>query len=324
MKLFYKALSTILVVLISSSVCITCFASDDVVSENLDVQEDNIEISDGFSNNYYCNKMVYTMETINEYEEIHNRQIESIDEELKRGGTLYKAVNYEYYISEKYDEFGNILDSHILTNQEIIEQKTNDILNNQKNNNVINAKSSTGLLGSDFEEKGKLQIGIVVIKNAYGKYHIISNAEWDTNSKIGGKNYPDAAGDDFFAVTWGGNGELKGTVTSAVGYYQSQNKMKISKAKSDSYKGYCWQFLEKNGGIGSCMKGIYTELDLNKTYTKKRNKKTNVKCTYIHTYSKVNGTISFTGGSNGAAFGVTLNKTDSQWRIQCDVPNLNY
>lgn len=312
-SLLLFVLSVIIMLNVMGAPAVYALDTDELTSKTENTGQ-QVDVKD-----YYCKKTIYNASNINEYEKIHINQRKSIDEEILNGGEIFSACNYEYYVSDVYNKNGDIIDSYVLSDAEVLE------LNSGKLNTLAETTAtSNGLLGNDFEDTGKLYIGIVVIKYSDGSYHVISNAEWKTDSKIGGKNYPDAAGDDFFAVTWGGKGELQGTITKATGFYQNQKTMKISKAKSDSYKGYCWRFLEKSSGLGSCMKGIYTELNIKKANKKKLNKKTNVKCTYIHTYSKVTGSISFSGGTNGVAYGITLSKTEAQWPLECDVPGLVY
>lgn len=56
-----------------------------------------------------------------------------------------------------------------------------------------------------------------------------------------------------------------------------------------------------------------------------KGKKTNVKFTYIHTYTKVGGSISFTADTNKLlACGISLSSTEKQWQIEVDVPGLSY
>lgn len=246
---------------------------------------------------------------MNEYLFIYPSQRQTILNEIENGFSICSLTSNEYYVYEKYDSQGNIIDSHIMNADELV---------------TYNIKSMSGLIGSDSDYKGKLSIGLVVTQNANNSYHIFASARWDTNSVIGGENYPDAAGDDFFGITWGGDGELRSSNADASGFYYNGNEVSVSRANSDSYRGYCWQFLEKSSGVGSCMKTLDAELDLSKTYSANKGKETNVMCTYIHTYSKVNGTISFTAGYKSFAGGISLSATDKQWQIQCDVSGLSY
>ena len=45
---------------------------------------------------------------------------------------------------------------------------------------------------------------------------------------------------------------------------------------------------------------------------------------YIHTYSKVKGSISITPGSETVAGSFSLSNTDRQWSLVCTVTNIPY
>ena len=49
-----------------------------------------------------------------------------------------------------------------------------------------------------------------------------------------------------------------------------------------------------------------------------------LRMTYIHTYQSAVGSISFSGGSSGAAASVSLSSCDKQWQIEIDVPGIYY
>lgn len=45
---------------------------------------------------------------------------------------------------------------------------------------------------------------------------------------------------------------------------------------------------------------------------------------YIHTYSKVTGSISITPGTNSAAGSFSLSQTDDQWPLACTITDIPY
>lgn len=100
--------------------------------------------------------------------------------------------------------------------------------------------------------------------------------------------------------------------------------MSFSRATSDSYVGYVWQFNEKSGFLGKEMEQAKATILIKKTGTLE-GKETNVKMTYIHTYSKVSGSVTFSMDSTGkAAARLTLTETQDQWQIAIDIPGIKY
>ncbi len=320
MKKFLISIMTILIMFFPT---ISAYANTYIVEDKTEASEEIIDLTAN-SSNFFRETQTFNKNSISEYIKLHPSQKSKIVSAVKNGNEICSLVNYDYYISEKYDKYGNVIDSHLMTKDEVDIYK-NELKERSVPFYVSNMTTKAyGLIDSDFEEKGKLSIGLVVTKNSDNTYTAFGNAKWNTTSIVGGANYPDAAGADFFSITWGGNGELKCTKASASGSYNNGTSISISRAKSDTYKGYCWQFLEKKSGTGSCMKNLSAEVNLKKTYSKNRNKETNVICTYIHTYSKVTGSISFNAGKNNLAGGITLGTTEKQWQISCDVSGVKY
>lgn len=169
---------------------------------------------------------------------------------------------------------------------------------------------------------GKLSIFLVVYKDSSRNYYAYGTADWENGVYSGGINGP-AAGYDFLAITWGGGGELKNTDRSISGAYQyNQGNISFSRAQSDTYCGYCWQFNETKGAYFADYIDCYAKLQ--KTYSTYKGKETNIRLTYIHTYQSTVGSISFQGGSSGVAAGVSLSRCDKQWQIEIDVPGIYY
>ncbi len=84
--------------------------------------------------------------------------------------------------------------------------------------------------------------------NIYSTY---GTADWENGvySGIDGYNEP-SVGDDFFALTWGGDGEFKASEKDIYGNYQyDQVPISFSLSDSDGYAGYAWSFKEEKDGI---------------------------------------------------------------------------
>lgn len=185
--------------------------------------------------------------------------------------------------------------------------------------------TSSMKLGEDSTSRGKLTIKIQVLEGANYHYYATGTADWKTTAIWGGETYPDYQGMDFMAMTWGGNEELKMISKSVTGTYNNGHNLSFSQTLAHAYKGYAWEFREKEGGgLGSCMDIGTCEIELAKTYSTVRNKETNVQFTYIHTWSSIYGSLNFGINQDGFAAGITLTETSGQWQLQVDVPGLKY
>ncbi len=218
------------------------------------------------------------------------------------------------YVIETLDDEKNIVESRLMTPKEVTEYNTEF------------AKANTWV-GDDEEEHqgGKLDIYLVVYKDDSLNYYAYGTSDWENGIYSGGVNGP-SSGYDFVALTWGGGGELKNPSSSdrsISGEYQyNQGSISFSRAQSDTYYGYCWQFNEMKGSYFADYIDCYAMLK--KTYTAYLGKETNIRLTYVHTYQSAVGSITFEGGSSGVAASVSLSSCDKQWQIEVDVPGIYY
>lgn len=269
-------------------------------------------------NTLYCDKVTQTGNSIASI--FNNQQIFNYFESIQdtTGFQPVSATRQTVYIIETLDYSGNVVESRLMTNQEV---------------NEYNARVYAGQLtgntwvGEDSEEHqgGKLSIYLVVYKDNNKNYYAYGTADWENGIYFGGENGP-SEGYDFIALTWGGDGELKLASSSELsfsGRYQyNQGEIEASRANSDSYSGYCWQFNEKKGNYFADY--IDCSVKLTKTYSTSRGRETNILLTYIHTYEDAQGSISFDAGTSGAAAGVSIANVDRQWQISVEVPGIDY
>lgn len=228
------------------------------------------------------------------------------------------ATRQTVYVIDTLDSAGNVVESRLMTNQEVSEY------NARLSAGQTRANTWVGEDGED-HQGGKLSIYLVVYKDSSRNYYAYGTADWENGVYHGGVNGP-SAGYDFIALTWGGGGELKNSSSSdrsISGEYQyDQGAISFSRAQSDTYCGYCWQFDDTKGAYFADYIDCYAKLS--QTYSGYLGKETNIRLTYIHTYQAAVGTISFEGGSSGAAAGVSLSSCDKQWQLEIDVPSIFY
>lgn len=234
--------------------------------------------------------------------------------------TVVSATMKTVYVAETISANGDVSESHLMNEAEVVEYQ-NMVSTCSDNTYSVNGNT---WIGEDEEEHqgGKLSIYLVVYKDSSGNYLAYGTADWENGVYWGGVNGP-SSGYDFIAITWGGGGELKNTARSISGIYQyDQGDISFSRAESDTYYGYCWQFNEKTGSYYADYIDCYAKIA--KTYTTVQSKETSIQLTYIHTYQSAVGSVSFEGGSSGAAAGVSLSSCDKQWQLEIDVPGITY
>ena len=195
-----------------------------------------------------------------------------------------------------------------------------------RSENIENSRVSTyGYLGDASATKFYLDIDMYVIYEPREEYYYIAgNAYWNSQQIYGGEPHPEDSADDFMSLTWGGDGELKCVNHTFQGNYRDGTEISASTKISDTYSGYCWQFREKTGLFVSAMEDATCDVTLKKTYQELKNKETNAKFTYIHTYNKVKPSVSISVSKNGVAPSIILSQEKNTWQLQIDVPVLVY
>lgn len=235
------------------------------------------------------------------------------DIQIRNEYEVVSVTKQTVYVVDTLNHSGEVFESRLMTADEVLRYKSDYKL-----------KGNTWV-GEDGEshQGGKLSIYLVVYKDSSRNYYAYGTADWKNGIYFGGQNGP-SAGYDFLAITWGGGGELKNNTRSISGIYQyGQGDISFSRAQSDTYCGYCWQFNEMKGAYFADYIDGYAKLQ--KTYSNYKGKETNVRLTYVHTYQASVGSISFEVGSSGDwAAGVSLSSCDKQWQIEIDVPGIYY
>lgn len=232
--------------------------------------------------------------------------------------SVVSATEQTVYVIETLDSVGAVTESRLMNSVEV-----KDYEEMLSSSDMRETRANTWI-GEDGElhQGGKLSVYLVVYKDSMKNYLAYGTANWENGIYHGGVNGP-SSGYDFISITWGGGGELKTVDKSISGEYQyGQGAISFSRAKSDTYKGYCWQFNEMTGSYFANYIDCYAKIA--KTYTTNRNKETNIRLTYIHTYQQTVGSVSFQAGTDGAAAGVSLSNCDKQWQIEIDVPEITY
>lgn len=229
------------------------------------------------------------------------------------------AISKKVCVYEQTDALCDVVESRLLTKDEITKYSTN------KSVNVCS--SSNDDIGSDTEYMYYLTINMALTYNSSTmQYKITGTATWDDVLVWAWEN--NKAAEEFFhdyiGITWGGNDTLISSSQSISGIYYGGNAVSFSKKTSNASAGYVWQFKEKSGYLGKEMKIATANVQIAKVGALE-NKQTSARMTYIHTYGTINGSVSINVNSNATiAAGVTLSGTQKQWQVEIDVHGIEF
>ena len=251
-------------------------------------------------------------------------------------GEFVIAATKTLNVYEMSDKDGNIIESYLLSKTEKEERLIKKSFDDNNANSMygfsnkydpIKDLEGGGLpettVGKDKESLYYLTIELKVTYNAEtGLYKVDGTSNWENKYTDNKALSPESTSFDYIGLTWGGNGALCVNNDLTYGkYYNDGGEIAFSKRISDSYRGYVWQFNEKNSIYP--MHFAYTTVYLRKTGENQK-KETNAKMTYIHTYKKISGSVSLQIGTNGVAAGISFSTTENNWQIEIDVPKITY
>lgn len=250
------------------------------------------------NDDYYREVKHYIGSDLQKYKNLNNISIND------NRGELVSVVEQNVYVSETKDEQGNIIDSHLMNAKEVEEFKTRDSTH----------------MGDDSTSKGRLSITLQLFREENKIYRAYATAKWALGA--GTASQAPGPGDDFVALTWGGNNNLVLKSKSISGRDYSNKSITFSQAKANSYKGYCWSFNEETSN--NYLKSMQAQVSIGRVNNSSQSKQTSMRFTYIHTYQSATGSISFSGGTAGVAASVSLSSTPKKWQIEVDVPGITY
>lgn len=239
-----------------------------------------------------------------------NINVVTLSKSSNNSATFLAGVRKEVVVGEFYKN-GAIIESRLLTADEIAAPE-------------IYSSNIPGFVGYDTVAREYLTLDFVVLQS-FEDYIATGYASWNTQIILGGEELPDAAADDFMIINWGGDGELKASSHSFTGEYHDGTSIQAYLDDKDSYEVYSWYFREKLGAFGSTMRYAEAEVIMSKTYPEVKDKETNIKFTYVHTYDDIVPEISFSVGyPSGFAGNVNLSTHEGVWKLTLEVPGILY
>jgi len=230
------------------------------------------------------------------------------------------SISATVFIEERYDVVDGeltVVDSRLLSEEEVL---SIGIENFDEYVVPTNARAATN-------SRGRLTITFAGTYSYVGKgvsCKLVGTADWGTGGIFdSGENVP-AMGEDFIGVTWSGG--FSSSSHSISGTNHLGGALKIYESDSLPNSGRVWSFSDLL--ILSKYNISARHIDLNMTITKNtlegNGNTAEAVLKYIHTYSKLGGSISITPGSENAAGSISLSNTDKQWSLVCTVTNIPY
>lgn len=152
---------------------------------------------------------------------------------------------------------------------------------------------------------------------------LTGTAHWDSCFLNAGENCR-ATGEDFIGVTWSGGFTSKSHSISGTNHLGGS--LAIYDSDSIPNAGRAWSFSDslQTSKYNIYAKNIDLKMNISKNTMTGSGNTAEAVLKYIHTYSKVHGSISITPGAEGVAGSFSLSNTDKQWSLVCTVTNTPY
>ena len=253
----------------------------------------------------------------------------------------------ECYVSESYDD-NECIDSHLMTKNEIFNNSKELYKNNLCTDSLLYeickdcySSSQSPKLNSYFDtdtqtkySKLTLVTSVWDMDESKGKRYVLAgHAYWNLGSaySINKYNTP-AVGQDYIALSWGGNFDYdnEGCIVTD-DYYKSTSFLGVNKCNESAQAAIGWSFddmLYLGNSEYTYASTVECAAELSKRSLEGKGNTTSAKCTYIHTYDKMNGSINFSVSTNAKGIntgvGVSLSNVEKQWSLVSSVSGLYY
>ena len=230
------------------------------------------------------------------------------------------SISATVFLEEQYDVVDGelvVTSSHLLSEQEVLDI---GIENFDDFTVPKNARAATN-------SRGKLTITFAGTYSYVGNgvsCELTGTADWASTGLFDSAANIPATGEDFIGVTWSGG--FSSTNYSISGTTHLGGSLKIYEVDSLPNSGRVWSFSDVL--MLSKYNVVARHIDLNMVIQKNRlegnGNTAEAVLKYIHTYSKVEGSITITPGDKTTSGSFTLSNTDKQWSLVCTVTDIPY
>ena len=229
------------------------------------------------------------------------------------------SISATVFVEETYDMVNNeliITDSRLLSKDEVMAIGVDNFA----------PLSEVPMPRAATITRGRLTITFSGVYNTSNgvSCNLTGTAHWDDSGlHTEGENYC-ATGEDFIGVTWSGSFTAKSHSIS--GKNQLGGALTIYNSDSTPNAGRVWSFKDSNPTSKYTLyaKDINLNVNISKNNLTSNSNTAESVLKNIHSYSKVNVSISITPGSETVAGSFSLSNTDRQWSLVCTVTNIPY
>lgn len=230
----------------------------------------------------------------------------SINEGIKILGVAEATV----FVDEEYKEIDGRLQ---VVNSKLLSKDEVDSISISERNPVYNSSE-------------KLTIRLYLLEQSVSrgvKYALSGNAYW---SGSGLNSTSPASGDDYMGFTWGGQHDFSET---GIYVFSSNENYPLGGVLADSAPNasVVYRFEEECNNFNHpyhYANQITIGSTINKNTLTGQGNTTSVTLKYIHTYTSVKGSLSFSTSSSGSSAGFSLTGVDKQWPLAVTITGLKY
>lgn len=230
------------------------------------------------------------------------------------------SVSATVFVEETYDVIDGevvITESRLLSEDEVLAIGINNF-------GALDRSVSSRAVATN--NRGRLTItfsGVYNTRNGVS-CDLTGTAHWDNSGiTIPGENYC-ATGEDFIGVTW--SGAFTSRSHSISGTDHLGGNITFYNSDSTPNAGRVWSFADalEFSKYTIYAQDISLNINLSKNTLTGEGNTAEAVLKYIHTYSKVEGSVSIAPGSETVTGSFSLSECSKQWPLVCTVTNIPY
>lgn len=259
---------------------------------------------------------------------------ESTSESEQEVGEFVMGVAKSVWVMEELDEDGNVVDSQLLTKDEMDDYgiSTMGVKRPWFDQVIIGGGGGGGYpdeeIGSDSQSFYQLTIDAVVTYNKGTKeYSVDTDFSWESDWWTWpweADEEAESSNMDYIGITWGGDGTYHMESKQISGTYYDNSDIEFLQCDAEPYWGYVWQFHEQKSFFApeQAIKNASAKIDIKKV-GEIENKDAKVRITYIHTYTKVDIGVTITIGEEETEAKIDFLQQGS-WELVMTIDGLIY
>lgn len=230
-----------------------------------------------------------------------------------------------------YEEIFDTVDGQVITSDSRLLSlpEVNAIGKENFEDNGSQISPMFGPLPTHSQVRGKLTVVFNGLEYSVGRYQLALRASWDNVGGliISGEENP-GYGDDYFGFAWGGGYDLEHSPSTRPLFNNlGERKGDTYVAKIEPNVGVVWSYFEgfyDNAHMLEYIPNVSGGQDIVKNTLTGGGNTTTFVAQYIHTYTRMNGSIGFSVGASGVGASFSLSNVDKQWTIALAMTGMPY